>query len=94
MIDKKFLAVLFIFALTSGLLILVHGISEAYAEAAYEQGYSEGLEHAVELLKDVPKLTPQEEKEIAVMWWTGTQDMLGARKALCGKPIQPKPKKE
>jgi hypothetical protein len=63
-------------------------------EAAYEQGYLEGSEHTTELLKDISKLTPQQKKEIAVTWWTDTQDMLGARKALCGKPIQPKPKKE
>jgi hypothetical protein len=63
-------------------------------EVLYEQGYLEGSEHTAELLKDISKLTPQQKKEIAVTWWTDTQDMVGARKALCGKPIQPKPKKE
>ena len=74
--------------------LITNYLSYQRGEALYEQGYSEGLEHTTELLKDIFKLTPQQRKEIAVTWWTDTQDMIGARKALCGKPIQPKPKKD
>ena len=63
-------------------------------EKGYELGYQEGSVHTAELLKEISNLSPEEKRDIAVKWWTNTEDTLSARKSLCGKPKAIQTKKE
>lgn len=63
-------------------------------EFYYEEGYQEGSVHTAELLKDISNLSPEEKRDIAVKWWTNTEDIINARKSLCGKPKSTQAKKE
>ena len=77
-----------------GITVFMLGQALRKVDSAYEQGYQEGSLHTAELLKEISNLSPEEKRDIAVKWWTNTEDTISARKSLCGKPKSTQTKKE
>jgi hypothetical protein len=61
-------------------LLVVNKLIRDSKEKKYDEAYAEGFAHATQIHEESLK---DKEKEIALNWWSGTEDFESTRKRLC-----------